>query len=105
VEIIKLGGEDLYKYLLQLIRRVWNEESLPDEWRMGILCPIHKKGEPLDCKNYRGISLLSSAYKILSNILYARILPFVEKELGSYQAGFRGGKSTTDQIFSLLQIV
>jgi sorting nexin-29 len=101
VELIKFGGEDLYKYLLQLIRRVWNKESLPDEWRMGILCPIHKKGDPLDCKNYQGISLLSSTYKVLSNILYSCLLPFVKKESGSYQAGFRGGKSTTDQIFSL----
>jgi hypothetical protein len=41
----------------------------------------------------------------LSNILYARLLPFVKKEVGSYQAGFWGGKSTTDQIFSLRQIL
>jgi hypothetical protein len=51
------------------------------------------------------ISLLSSAYKILSNILYARLLSFVKKELGSYKAGFWGGKSTIDQIFSLRQIL
>jgi hypothetical protein len=101
VKLIKSGGEDLYKYLLQLIRRVWNEESLLDEWMMGILGSIHNKGDPLDCKKYQGIFLLSFAYKILSNILYAHLLPFVEKELGSYQAGFQGGKSTTDQIFSM----
>jgi hypothetical protein len=46
-EHIKMGGYDLH----ELIRRVWQEEMLPEEWRKGTLCPVHKKGEPLDCKS------------------------------------------------------
>ena len=34
---------------------------------------IHKKGDRMDCNNYRGISLLSISHKILSNILLSRM--------------------------------
>jgi hypothetical protein len=68
---------------------MWQEETMPEEWRKGIVCPVHKKKrDSLDCKNYRGISLLNSAYKILSNILFARLLPLVEKELEDTRQAF-----------------
>jgi sorting nexin-29 len=55
----------------------------------------------MQCENYGEIVLLNIAYKIFSRIQFLRILPYVEKETGVYQCGFRQGKSTTDQIFTL----
>jgi hypothetical protein len=57
------------------------------------------------CNNYRGISLLSTAYKILSNILLARLTPYVCEVTGNYQCGFRHNRSTTVQIFYIRQIL
>ena len=45
------------------------------EWKESIIVSIHKKGNKMDCNNYRGVSLLSTSYKILSNIFLARITP------------------------------
>ena len=59
----------------------------------------------MKCANYRGITLLNIAYKIRTAILYRKLLPYVEKEIGHYQCGFRTGKSTIDQIFILKQIL
>jgi len=38
----------------------------------------------MEFSNYRGVSLLNTAYKILSNILFARISPFAENVIGNY---------------------
>jgi hypothetical protein len=38
-----------------------------------IIVPVHKKGDETDCSNYHGIALLSTSYKVLSNILLSRL--------------------------------
>lgn len=84
-ELIKSGEKYLQQKIFQMVKRVWAEEIVPNEWKISVVCPILKKGDPLDCKNYRRISLLCSAYKILSNILFERLKPYVEREIGEYQ--------------------
>jgi len=49
------------------------------------LVPIYEKGDKTDCSNYRGMSLLSITYKILSNILLSRLMPYVEEIIGDHQ--------------------
>jgi hypothetical protein len=66
---------------------------------------VYKKGDKLDCKNYQGICLLNVTYKVLAKILYDRLLPHANAAIQHYQAGFQSGKSTTDQLFALPQIL
>jgi hypothetical protein len=94
-------GNQLHK----LICSAWNKEELPQQWKQFIIVPIYKKGDKTDCNNYRGISLLSTTYKILSNILLARLTPYVNEIIGDHQCGFRRNRSTLDQIFYILQIL
>jgi hypothetical protein len=70
-----------------------------------IVVPIHKKGDKTDCSDYRGISLLSTSYKMLSNILLSRLLPFADEINEDHQCGFPRDRSTTDQIFYISQIL
>lgn len=88
----------------KLILLIWREERIPEEWKDAIITPIHKKGDKTRCNNYRGISLLVTAYKILTNVLLFRFNPYAESCIGDYQAGFRRNRSTTDQLFTLRQI-
>jgi hypothetical protein len=78
---------------------------LPEQWKGSIIVPVYKKGDKTDCSNCRGISLLSTSYKILSNILLSRLTPYVDEIIGDRQCGFRGNRSTTDQIFCICQIL
>jgi hypothetical protein len=67
--------------------------------------PIHKKVDETDCSNYRGITLLSTSYKVLSNILLSRITPCADEIIGDHQCGFRRNRSTTNQSFYIRQIL
>jgi len=84
---------------------LWNKKELPEEWKELIIVPIHKKEDKTDCNNYRGISLLPTTYKIFSNILFSRLIPYAEEVIGDHQCGFRCNRSTTDHIFCIRQIL
>ncbi len=49
--------------------------------------------------------MLSTAYKVLSRIIYKRMEPEVDRLLGEYQSGFRKNRSTADHQFTLQQII
>jgi hypothetical protein len=86
------------------INSVWNKEELPDQWKF-IVVPIHKKCDRTDYYNYHWISLLSTSYKNLLNILLSRLVPYINEIIGDHQCGFRSNRSTTDWIFCIHQIL
>ena len=79
----------------------WATEISPTEWNTGLLKILAKKGDLHNPNNYRGITLLESSYKILANIIRARLTPIAEAIDQESQCGFRPGRSTIDAIFSL----
>jgi hypothetical protein len=90
-ELIKYAGAEYIKHLHQFITKIWITETIPEESNMSMLCPMHKKDHITVCSNYKGISLLNITYKMLSNILFTRLSPYVEDVIGDYQSGFRQG--------------
>ena len=62
-------------------------------------------GSKTVCSNYRGISLLPTMYKILSNILLSRLTPYAEEIIGDHQCGFRHNRSATDHVLCIRQIL
>jgi hypothetical protein len=53
-----------------------------------LLYQFTKKADKTDCNN-RGMSLLSTSYKILLNILLSRLVPHIAEVIGDHQCGFR----------------
>ena len=64
-----------------------------------------KKGDKTGCSNYKGTSLLSITFKMLSNILLSRLAPYALEIIGDNQRGFRHTRSTTDHIFYIHHIL
>jgi hypothetical protein len=89
----------------KLINSVWNKQELSDQWKEPLILPVHKNGDKTDCNNYRGVSLLSTSYKILSNILLSWLGPYIDEIIGDHQCAFRRNRSTTDQIFCIRLIL
>jgi hypothetical protein len=104
-EPIQAGGGTLRSEIHKLVKLIWNKEDLPHQWKESIMVPFEKKGDKTDCSNYRGISLLSTSYRILSNILLPRLTPYADGIIGDHQCGFRRNRLTTDQIFYIRLIL
>ena len=101
-ELFKAGGDELIRCMHHLLCNIWSLKSMTS---LSLLCPVLKNGDVTICSNYRSISLLTIPYRILSSVLCERLKPLLNKLIGSYQCGFRPGKSTIDQIFTLRQIL
>jgi len=71
---------------------------MPDDWKMGFIVSLFKKGDKMKCENYRGITLLNVTHKILSSSIMEQLKEYSEEILGEYQCGFRPQKRTTDQL-------
>lgn len=75
------------------------EIKKPIDWKNVIIIPVYiKKVTKYTVKsnNYRGISLLNTAFKVFSKILLQGLQQITEKFIGEYQISFRENYSTTD---------
>jgi hypothetical protein len=58
-ELYKSGGGLPLNIIHSLIKRIWKEEKMPADWTTNIIVLMYKnRADKLQCKNYRGISLL-----------------------------------------------
>jgi hypothetical protein len=87
----------------KLIHYIWKKEELPYQWKESVIVPICRKDDATDCSNYRGISILLSSYKIISNSQYPS--PYILEVIGDHYGGFRLNRSITDKIFCIRQIL
>ena len=103
---IQGAGNAGVELLLKLCQRCWREERFPQLWTKSVVVPIHKKKDKLsyDNYNYRGASLLSHCGKVMTSIILQRIRLRTEEILSEAQAGFRAGRSTIDQLFTLRRL-
>jgi sorting nexin-29 len=104
-ELIKNASRELKKRLHALICKIWRDGKMPNDWKVGLIVSLFKKGDKMKCENYRGITLLNVAYKILSSFILVWLKEYLEEILGEYQCSFRPQRRTTDQIFVVRQIV
>ena len=104
-EMLKADLEQTSLELQIIFDLIWEKETVPAQWTKGLICKIPKKGNLQECGNWRGITLLPLASKVLSRILINRIQKGVDASLRKEQAGFRTGKGTVNQIFILRNIL
>ena len=106
VELLRFGGENVASAIWNLILLSWEDNPIPQDWIDGILVSLFKgKGLKSVCDDYRGITLLESAGKVLARLLLNRLMHFVcPTVIPEAQSGFRAGRGTMDMVFSVRQL-
>jgi len=105
VEILKADLETSVDVLHYFLHKVWEQEQIPEDWQRGSIVKLPKKGDLTQCNNWRGITLMAVAAKVLGRIIITRIRAGIDNKLRQEQAGFRKGRGTTEQRFILRNIV
>ena len=103
LELVQAGGEAMIDMLFIICKKIWQtgEWPTPWSWTQSVIITLPKKGNLQLCQNYRTISLISHPSKAMLRILLNRLKPQAEEIIKEEQAGFRAGRSTTEQIFHL----
>ena len=104
-ELLKHGRETVAEELTYLFNLIWQAEDVPGDWRHGATVKLPKKGNLSDCNNWRGITILSIPGKVFFSVLLNRLREHVDNRLPEEQAGFRKGRSCSEQIFTLMTIL
>ena len=103
-ELLKLGLQQDRTILLELHRLttlIWRQGKVPQQWKDAVIAVLHKKGGKMECGNYRGISLVPHAGKVLLKVVARGLSAYCEAKgrLPEEQCGFRPDRSTTDMMF------
>ena len=95
-EILVQGAPSLAECLTNIFNSSIEDGIVPEIWKEALVTPVLKKGDPKLVENYRPVSCLPAASKLLEIIICDQTTKFVEDNniLPPSQHGFRSGKST-----------
>ena len=90
------GSEVLAIPLTRLINTSIQSGIFPEEWKLAVVTFLLKKGDQKEKKNYRPVSCLAAASKVLEKVVCDQLTKFMEvnKLLPNSQHGFRKERST-----------
>ena len=87
-------------------QEVMDTGHLPESLSEGLIYLIPKEGgNPEEVRQWRPITILNSAYKILAKALSLRLQPLLETLIHPTQTGFVKGRSILDNIFTFWEAV
>ena len=109
VELFKItlnGDPALRRRLLDIVVRIWRGGPVPQQWKYALIMVLHQKKDQTECGNYRGISLVAHAGKILLKIIDGRLNEYCERGeiLPEEHSGFRPNGSATDMMFVICRL-
>ena len=106
IEFLKLGinhDPTVLREFHRVIKLVWHQREVPQRWRDAVIKHMHKKNDRIECGNYRGISLMANAGKVLFNIVATKLSVYCEARnlLPEERCGFHPHRSTADMMFAV----
>ena len=71
-ELVQAGGEDVIAALTTICNKIWQTGEWPIPWTQSLAITLPKNGNLQQCQNYRTISPMSHASKVIQKILLNR---------------------------------
>ena len=71
-EFLKYDVSEVRNKLLKIMNMIFEKGKVPNDFKKTLIKPMHKKSDKSECRNYRGISLVSVGSKLLSNMILFR---------------------------------
>ena len=99
-KVLKECAASLAIPITTLFRASLHNSSIPIEWKVHKIIPIHKGGDPSNVTNYRPISLLCILSKVLEIVIYNKIINFVWPKINNNQFGFLRNRSCLTQLLT-----
>ena len=86
-------GDRVIDWIWKLCNMTFESGVVPQDWRSAVIVPLYKgKGERIECKNYRVISLLNVVGTIYAGLLVYRVRRVTGGLIDYEQRGFRAGR-------------
>ena len=79
-DVLKISALAIVPYLQKLMNQTFSQGEFPDCLKIAKVIPLLKFGTKTDVKNYRSISLLPILSKVLEEIMYNRLMKFLDKK-------------------------
>jgi len=97
-------GNTAVKLFTHLCQKIYETGKWPADFLQTVIILLEKKPNATECSDFRTISLLGYAAKVLIRVLTKRIKAKANpiNHIGKDQFGFRKGKGTSDTIATLM---
>ena len=104
-KLLKVFDKTLRVPLANLINLSFEKEIFPKPLKIASAIPMCKKGDYLDCNNYRPIPLTLNISKLLARLIHSRLYSFLENNKVTYnrQFAFRNNHSTTHALIDITE--
>ena len=104
IKVWRCLGDIAIVWLTKMFNNIFRLNKMPKEWRTSILVPIYKnKGDIQSYTNYWGIKLMSHTMKLWERVIEQCLR--VTMQILANQFGFMPGRSTTEAIFLIRQVM
>ena len=106
-QLFKDAAYIVAKPLTDIINASLYQANMPVDWKAAHVIPLFKKGYVSNMDNYRPISILPIASKLLERVVHTQLVNYLRehKHLNTYQCGFRKGHSTEFAAFSFADTI
>ena len=104
-KLLKKYSQTISIPISKLINQSFVSGIFPEPLKLASVIPFFKKADPMECTNYRPISLTSNISKILEIIVHKRLFCFLDQNetLCNSQYGFRNNHSATHALIDLTE--